>query len=355
MNLDVIVEAGRAADHVLARYVRLPVAKAMDLGTPRGFDRAVAALAARLRMHVRDAEDAAVRAAITALDVDWSKTTAAQRRQLVAQGMRAAASATASVSTSVQAVFGSAATEVVTAARQGVRRAQGLAIAADFNAIDQRLIEYLRTSQATYVRDAYGRRHRAFAEEARIIVADDLEAGLGREDIARDLDAAARDTLAGKGGFYWEVVAGAFVAQGRSFAELSAYAEAGVEHYVIEAVLDERTTEICRFLHGKRFSVRSGLRTFEQLEAAPGRAPDVAPWAHVRLDPDSGRKILVATKNGGRTTLAEVTRSGVGLRDDRGEFGRALDEAQLAGLGVSVPPFHGLCRSTTVAEEVSRG
>ena len=36
------------------------------------------------------------------------------------------------------------------------------------------------------------------------------------------------------------------------------------------------------------------------------------------------------------------------LRNFRGEYGRCLSDRQLADLGVSLPPFHGLCRTTTV-------
>jgi hypothetical protein len=281
--------------------------------------------------------------------VDWPTTTAAQRRSLIAQAMQAAGRATARVPESIQVVLGPAATEVVDATRTATRRGQGLAIAADFNALDRRVVEHLRTSQTTYVRDEYGRRHEAFGERARQIVADGLEAGFGREDIASDLEAAAETVIAGRGSFYWEVVAGSFISQGRSFAQLSAYAEAGIERYVIEAVLDECTTEICRFLHGKSFTVSSGIGKFEQMEADPERATELAPWVREAVDPETGRKVLYAEQGGGRVTIAEVLRSGVGSRDDRGEFGRSLSEQELVGLGIGFPPYHGLCRSLTLA------
>ena len=185
---------------------------------------------------------------------------------------------------------------------------------------------------------------------ARQIVSDGLEAGLGREDLARDLETAARDIIAGRGSFYWETVAGAFVSNGRSFAQLSAYAEAGIDRYIIEAVLDERTTEICRFLDGKTFTVATGLQTFEQVEAEPDRISEVAPWVREAIDPDTGRKVLFVERGDSRVPLAEVTRSAVGTRDDRGDFSRALSERDLESLGISFPPYHGLCRSSTVAD-----
>lgn len=47
--LAVVARARRVADALAAELLHEPVAKAMDLGTPRGFDRAVASLAAELR------------------------------------------------------------------------------------------------------------------------------------------------------------------------------------------------------------------------------------------------------------------------------------------------------------------
>ena len=349
-DLHLVVRAREAADEILERYLRVRLNKAFDLGSARGFDRAVGKLASLLGASAADSDDAAVRAALGVLDVDWTGTTAGQRRTLIGRALEAAGRRTAAVPRAVQAVFGDAATEVVQATRDAARRGQGLAIAADFNALDKRIVRHLASSQANYVRDEYGRRHEAFGERARQIVADGLEAGLGREDIARDLERAARDVIAGRGSFYWEVIAGSFVSRGRSFAQLSSYAEAGIDRYIIEAVLDEHTTEICRFLHGKTFSVDSGLRTFEQVEAEPDLVKDITPWVREAIDPDTGRKVLFVERGDSRIPVAEVTRSAVGTRDDRGEFARGLSERDLANLGISFPPYHGLCRSTTVAD-----
>jgi len=347
---ELVVAARHASDLILGRYLHVPVAKVMNLGTSRGFNRAVAELAAALRSRTAKNDADAVRGAISILDLDWQTTTASQRRTLIAQAMQAAGRATAAVPRAVETVFGPAATEVVDATRTAARRGQRLGIAADFNALDRRVVDHLRTAQTTYVRDEYGRRHQAFGERARTLVADGLESGLGRDDIAGDLETAAQTILAGRGTFYWEVIAGSFVSQGRSFAQLSAYAEAGIERYLIEAILDERTTEVCRFLHGTSFTVGSGLRTFERLEANPESVPDLAPWVREVTDPESGRKVLFVESGGQRTAVAEVTRSGFGARDDRGDFGRSLTEQQLLDLGISFPPYHGLCRTTTVAD-----
>ena len=339
-RLAVIRQAREAADEILSHYLRVDILKAYDMGSPRGFDRAVTDLAGRLRSRVSASDQDAVRAAIEALDVDWKNTTATQRREFISQSLNAAGRKTAIVPQKIQVVFDDAADEVVQASRVTARRKHKLAIAADFNALDKRIAQHLRTSQAAFVRDEYGRRHALFSQEARDIVSSGLESGLGRADIARDLEAAAQATLAGKGSFYWDVLAGSFISRGRSFATLSAFKEAGIERYTIEAVLDEATTDTCRFLHGKIFSVKSGLNLFERAEANPDELKNISPWVRTGRD-DEGHRHLFVERDKERTSIATI-------KDDRGTFSNSADEKTLESLGVSVPPFHGLCRSTLV-------
>lgn len=347
-ELALVMAARIAADQLLGRYLRISLAKAMDLGTPHGFNQAVARLAAELRRHTVAADGAAVRAAIAVLDVDWRQTTAEQRRGLIARAMAAAGRRTAAMPTELQVVFGRAADAVVRAGRDGARRKQRLAIRTEPNAFDARVVQHLRTSQTHFVRDEYGRRHEAFSERARQIVADGLAAGLGRDDLARDLEAAATGILESRAAAYWDVVAGAFVARGRSYAQLSAYAEAGIARYRIVAVLDEVTTPTCRFLDGKTFAVSEGLDLFDRVEAAPEQLTELNPWIREQRDPDTGRRSLYVARGNTRISVASIGRSGVGTRDDRGEFFGALGERDLGALGIGFPPYHGLCRSTTV-------
>lgn len=350
MDEEVIASARAAADQILKGCFRIDVRKAMDLGSPRGFDRAVARLASLLRARTRVSDDAAVRAAVSVLDVDWSTTSARERRTLIGRALEAAGRRTRDVHRSVQAILGDAANEVVNATRAAARRQQRLAISADFNALDQRITAHIASSQANFVRDEYGRRHDAFSADARRIVAEGLDAGLGRDDIARALERAAQTVIAGRSSFYWDVLAGSFVARGRSFAQLSAYAEAGIERYIIEAVLDERTTDICRFLHGKSFSVARGLAAFDRVEANPDAIKELTPWVREATSAGAERRALYVERGERRVPIAEVAHSAAGSRDDRGTFAHGLTERQLMDLGVGFPPYHGLCRTTTVAD-----
>lgn len=236
-----ILDGRGAADELLAYVLGAPLAKVLDLSTPAGFDRAVTALAARLRAVAAGDERRAVREAIAVLDVDWPRTTAAERRQLVAEAMRRAGQHIRAVPSRLDAPLGDAAMEVVSATRTVSRRRHRLAIGVEMNALDRRIVRHVTRSQALFVMDAYGRRLEELGVRAKEIVAAGLEAGHARTEIAEALAAAAEGALTGRSRFYWEVVAGAFVGRARSFAQVSSYAEAGVERYRVQAVLDEAT------------------------------------------------------------------------------------------------------------------
>ncbi len=338
-----IFEARESADALMAHVLGEPLAKALDLSTPAGFDRAVASLARQLRGTAAGDERRAVRAAIEVLDVDWARTTAEQRRQLVAEAMRQAGRHIRAVPARLDAPLGDAAVEVVNATRSAARRRQRLAIGVEMNALDRRIVRHVARSQVLFVTDAYGRRLEDLGLRAKEVVAAGLEAGHGRADIAAALAAAAEGALTGRSRFYWDVVAGAFVGRSRSFAQVSSYVEAGIERYRVQAVLDEATTPACRFLHGKTFAVRRALADFGRVEQLdrPEDVKAAAPWIRLR------RGVLFVEHTSGRHELAEVVRSGVGSRDDVGEYRARLDDIALGELGIGPPPYHGLCRSTS--------
>jgi SPP1 gp7 family putative phage head morphogenesis protein len=337
--------ARSAADALLESYLCLPVRKAIDTATPAGFDRAVARLSAELRTASAPTEDQAFRRAVAALDVDWGRTTREQRSALVRRAVQEAGAVLQAGVGPVEAKLAPAARQVLRATRDGARRS-GLTVSADFNALDRRMLDYLRTSETGSVRDAFGRRAQALSERARAVVASGLEQGLGRAEIASALERAATDTLKQPSRFYWETVAGAFTGRARSYGQLSSFAEAGITRYRIEAVLDEHTTPTCRFLHGREFTIASALASFREAEERPEDLKVIHPWVRERLDAETGRRQLYVRRGEERVPLAEELRSGLGRRDDVGEF-RGLGDP--AVLGVIAPPFHGLCRSTLVS------
>ncbi len=332
--------AHEAAESLLERF-GVSVGKALDLEESRDFDRVVSRLAMSLRSRVARSEASAIRTAVAALDVDWSATTPARRRSLIAEAMTLAGRATRGVPGQIEATIGRAAEAVVRAVRSRGRRRDGLAIAADFNAVDQRVIAHVRRSQGPFVRQEYVRRAAAFQHRVRDTIATALERGLGREDIAIELERLATGVLVTGSSPYWEVVAGTVVSSGRSYAQVSAYAEAGIDRYRIVAVLDRATTPICSFLDGKTFSVATALDRFEAIERADsvGDLQDAHPWIRLGRDGANGKQLYIE-RGGERTTVATGSAGG--------GFASAMNDRDLESLGLGFPPYHGLCRSTTV-------
>ena len=101
---------------------------------------------------------------------------------------------------------------------------------------------------------------------------------------------------------------------------------------------------MCRFLHGKTFTVRAalaGLRRVERL-SRPEDVKSASPWVRLKGG------VLYVEHTTGRRELAEVVRTGADARDDVGEFRPRIDDDGLAAVGIGPPPYHGLCRSTSV-------
>jgi hypothetical protein len=345
-DLVALVRGREAADAMLSA-LRVPVTKALDPSTPRGFDAAAARLAAALRRRASAPEAEALRAALKALDIDWREAAVGVRRAAVEQARGAAARAVRAVVERVRGTVGQAASDVVAATRSDVRRRQRLAIGADLNAMDTRAIAYLGRASELFVRDEYGRRLEAFGDAARRVVGAGLEQGLGRDDIAQELASAADAALVRRSASYWDLVAASWIGEARSMSQMSAYAEAGIERYVITAVLDEVTTDTCRYLDGKVLQTADAVRMFERVAASedPLALKTERPWVRERLG-DDGRRVLRV----GDTELAVVERSGVGVRDDRGAYARALPASELAPAGLGFPPYHGYCRTSTLAD-----
>lgn len=345
---DTLRAGAEAASSLLAGCCHLhPVTKAINLGNKAGFDRAVAEFASALRRLAEEPELEAIQEAIKVLDVEWRGTTAAQRSALVTAAMVAAGRALAMVPSRHEVVVAAQARDVVAAGRDDARRF--LTIGADFNSVDKRIVEHLKASHVLYVTDEYGRRIDAFGKTARDIVAEGAELGIGRGDIGGRLRNAATEDLASRSKAYWEVVAGAFTARGRTFGQISGYAEAGIERFRVEAVLDEATTNICRMLHGSEFTVASGLKAFADAEGLgdPEGIKGAAPWVRETRNADGTTELWVK-KGAERVSIGRVVESAVGRADETGRFSGRKSAEEMGGLGVGPPPYHGLCRSTTV-------
>lgn len=147
------------------------------------------------------------------------------------------------------------------------------------------------------------------------------EGAMSRAQVSTALKKQMPGPVRNKG--YWTTVASSVLNNARSASSLRFYDDAEVETYEVLAVLDQRTSHVCRDMHGRTFDVKVGLKVFEDLDAAesPDEAKDAKPW------------------------MTENTKGQVFLR---GNLTTGLSDAELQGQGISTPPYHGRCRTTIV-------
>jgi len=201
---------------------------------------------------------------------------------------------------------------------------------------------FLVGSTMNFLRGRDGRILNDFTTKARGIVANSLDLGLGRVDIGELLEKAFGDVQSTS---YYTMVAGQFLNRARSYSALRSMEEAKIEFAEIAAILDGRTTDVCRFLDGQYIEVGRSLDLIDNISRKKpnvNTVKDDNPWIRQGRDED-GNFLFVEKSNKKRTIVARIVRSGVGELDDRGEFSGGMDSNQLQTLGIGPPPYHGYC------------
>jgi len=178
-----------------------------------------------------------------------------------------------------------------------------------FTVADVKAFEWLAADTNFWIRDAWtnelGGRIAKAAQGA-------LVEGVGRKELARRLEASLSQYDEPRS--YWNVVASASMVRARSYGAVSGMGGAGVTRFRFRAIMDERTSPICRSMNGQIFTIEQGQQHIASVSQTQGQQlKDAAPWV-----PPSE----VAGKS----------------------------SADLAAMGVMLPPVHGNCRSTVVAE-----
>ena len=338
-----------AADFVLEDFLRLPVRKALDPMVDDDFLVIVKRLSKAIRGVTGEAEAVALRKAINTLDVDWAELTPEQTQRIV-QAANTAIRTTPIAWPVLEKVFRVESTRIIEGAKVHARELHELHIDVSLSATDKNVAEHAARSQTVYVRDQLGVRADAASKKAREIISKGLEAGKGREEIAGELADALQAQQLGRARSYYDVVSAAHVARARSYGSLVGYADAGIETFTFQAVMDEATTDACRFMHGRVFSVSEGLRSFEQAAELddPEDIKTHSPWIQSGKDEDGQPILYTRTAGGGRNVVALIERSGLGGLADGGKFTTAHKDESLQAAGMSYPPLHGRCRSSII-------
>ncbi len=335
---------------VLATAYRVNVAKALDPTRKDDFVTIVRRLTDAIRVVAEPERARALRTALNVLDVDWKTMTPEARSVVVEAARQAIGASTERIMPVITEQFRIVGGRTMRDARAGAVRRFGLQIQTSLTQRDLDAEAHVRNVGAFFVRDEFGVRRDEFAVQARDVVARGLEQGLGRDAIARELQTTLGGSLA-RTRAYWQVVANQFVNMSRTSSLLNAYSDAGIARYKFEAVLDEATTEVCRFYHDQEFSTAEGQAAMQRTIAAAATDPESVyntnPWLRVGRDAEGNREIYI-NRGEERISVARIETSGVGVADAIGTFSNAMTPSALASNGVPWPPLHGNCRSTII-------
>ncbi len=203
-----------------------------------------------------------------------------------------------------------------------------------FGGKDQKVIDLLNRNQEFYLKASYKGRIEDFDVKARSYLSDALETNLSRKSVAKGLRGVMGSTIDDPN--YWNVYGAAWVNKSRNWAALDTMNDVGFETFIIIATMDQRTSAICRAMNGKRFSVAKALETMEQSAKAKSldELKETTPWMTTRKGKDGEELVgLKDRKTGSFTALFSNSENVNSLK-------------AIQDLGVSLPPYHGLCRTT---------
>lgn len=203
-----------------------------------------------------------------------------------------------------------------------------------FGTRDKQVVEMMTRNSQVFVQRGIEVMSENFGAKAKSIIAQGLEEGWSRKALSSKLSEASGLTVENKQ--YWNVVGNNYANRSRNWANLEVFDEVGFEEYEILAVMDEATSEICRQLNGKRFSIKKQVSIMERASSADSLEEYTSklPWLTSRKDEDGKIQIGVNRKSGFKPVASE------------GEFVSSVDKLQR--MGFALPPFHGLCRTTII-------
>lgn len=313
-----------------------------------GFDEILRIFVRQLIAAVKGPEAAALQRVQQGLDVDWAKLSEEGREHVIRRAMAVVGGLQGSVTPKVRGVLEAVGRDVILGTKKFGRERYGIEITPTFHAVDKLVVKHAAESQALFIRNEYGRREVAYSAIARKVVSRGLEDGLDRYDIAKDLSAALVGTSAQRSDGYYRMLASVFATRARTYSTLDGFTEAGIEITLWSSVLDEETTDICRFMDGQQFSTSAALEKFHRVAASedPEVVRDIQPFVSKGKDDDG--EYLYVKSGEKRVVLTRIDESAVGKRDERGSFSRSMSAAALTNRGVCAPPAHPHCRSLLI-------
>lgn len=352
-------EARLAADELIESLLRIEIdKKQLDPLSVTGFIALSSRIGKALQGTPANLQKQAVDAALAKMsDVDWKRLTKDQLNRVAdAASKQLKKFGAEKIAPSVMTILNKEGKPLMEATKASAVEKFKLGISSHFDTpLDERIGKFMTASQGLYVKDQFSNvLSWKFAQHVKNTVTSGLESGFGTDEISKTLRESSLSQF-GKSDHYWDLIASSYANRARTLTQIATYQQAGIAMYLWESVLDERTTESCRFLHNKRFPVSDSLDRFaaaEQTISAGGDAEQVKselPWVRTGRDSE-GNLALFGGSGESRFMVARIDQSAVGSKDQIGSFSKGMSTDQLLASGISMPPLHGLCRSTVVAD-----
>ncbi|OHD18511.1 MAG: hypothetical protein A2Y38_13920 [Spirochaetes bacterium GWB1_59_5] len=348
-QIEIINDGAEAAIEIIEKMSRVNLQKALDPFDDTDFLIIVSRIARALRKAVAGAEQSVLDRAARILDVDWNGISRSKQDEIFRAVAKELARLPISAMPVVERMFGQQIDKTIETSRSRLSERYGLKITPTLARTDSLIARHIKRSQSNFVRDQYGLRTESYSRLVRDVVANAAKLGLGSKDIVKELQTFSSLVGLGHSDNYWTTVVMSFVNSARNFAHLSSLREAGVTKFRFQAVLDEVTTEICRFMHGKVFLVENAINAFADAAGAddPEDVKKYQPW--VREGRNGNTRYMYFNRGETREVIANINSTGMGSRSV-GSYSRAISDADLEAHGIMVPPLHGRCRSTILAE-----
>jgi SPP1 gp7 family putative phage head morphogenesis protein len=131
----------------------------------------------------------------------------------------------------------------------------------DTDMYDRNNINQIRTQQIFWLKNHYGD---AVSEKLQEILDTSIKNNWSKTELAEELRVhfaeATKQSVP-----YFEGLAEHTSLRIREFGRLNNYKKCGATHYEIVAVMDDRTSDICRALNGKRFPLQKALETMDAM------------------------------------------------------------------------------------------
>jgi hypothetical protein len=193
------------------------------------------------------------------------------------------------------------------------------AVSADFSfkLPDMEALDVLRGQTLFWVRNAFNRQ---LQDEMTRVLEDYFTQGRTRIELAARLEAFMTGKEP-KMRNYFDLLADHSATRIGEIGHVSAYERAGVEYAEVVAVLDDRTSAICRHLHGRLIPMGAlSAQKGRLLTAAQALDTEAAKKAQPMLSGASAAMVLLEPKT-----------------------------SKIVAQGIGMPPYHFRCRTTTVA------